>query len=152
TQEVGRELFQQQGMALIIGRYEGLGERVRQHLVSVEVSIGDYVLTGGELPALVLIDAITRLLPGVLGDPDAPLKDSHAKGLLEHPHYTRPADFRGWGVPDVLRSGNHALVDRWRREQSLRRTWERRAELLDTAELSEEDRIFLEELNVKRKT
>ena len=152
TQEVARELVQQPRLALIAGRYEGLDERIRQHLVSDEISIGDYVLTGGELPALVLIDAITRLLPGVLGDPDAPLKDSHAKGLLEHPHYTRPADFRGWGVPDVLRSGNHALVDRWRREQSLRRTWERRAELLDTAELSEEDRIFLEELNVKRKT
>ncbi|MBC8497332.1 MAG: tRNA (guanosine(37)-N1)-methyltransferase TrmD [Chloroflexi bacterium] len=152
TQEVARELVQQPRLALIAGRYEGLDERIRQHLVSDEISIGDYVLTGGELPALVLIDAITRLLPGVLGDPDAPQKDSHAKGLLEHPHYTRPADFRGWGVPDVLRSGDHARVDRWRREQSLQRTWERRPELLETAELSEEDRDFLETLNVERET
>jgi len=152
TQEVARELVRQPRLALIAGRYEGLDERIRQHLVSDEISIGDYVLTGGELPALVLIDAITRLLPGVLGDPDAPQKDSHAKGLLEHPHYTRPADFRGLGVPDVLRSGDHARIERWRREQSIQRTWERRPELLDTAELTEEERKFLETLNVERET
>ncbi len=152
TQEIARELAALPRIALIAGRYEGLDERVRQHLVSDEISIGDYVLTGGEIPALVLIDAVTRLLPGVLGDPDAPQKDSHAEGLLEHPHYTRPAEFRGWGVPDVLRSGDHARVDRWRREQSLRRTWERRPELLDRATLSDEDHDFLGTLNVERET
>ncbi len=152
TQEIAHELAAQPRLALIAGRYEGLDERVRQHLVTDEISIGDYVLTGGEIPALVLIDAVTRLLPGVLGDPNAPQKDSHAEGLLEHPHYTRPAEFRGWGVPDVLRSGDHARVDRWRREQSLRRTWERRPDLLKTAELSDEDREYLETLNVERET
>ncbi|MBU0511909.1 MAG: tRNA (guanosine(37)-N1)-methyltransferase TrmD [Chloroflexi bacterium] len=146
TQSVARELAQQPRLALLAGRYEGVDERVRQHLVSDEISIGDYVLTGGELPALVLIDALTRLLPGVLGDSLAPVKDSHAAGLLEHPHYTRPAEFRGWQVPEVLRSGNHALVDRWRREQSIRRTWERRPDLLAEAEFSDADREFLARL------
>lgn len=151
TQEVARQLSEEPRLALIAGRYEGLDERVRQHLVTDEISIGDYVLTGGELPAMVLIDAITRLLPGVLGDADAPMKDSHAAGLLEHPHYTRPAEFRGWGVPDVLRSGNHALIDKWRHEESLRRTLERRPELLEIAKLSEADRKFLEILFQDRK-
>lgn len=146
TQEVARELSNHPHLALIAGRYEGLDERVRQYLVTDEISIGDYVLTGGELPALVLIDAVTRLLPGVLGDAEAPMKDSHAEGLLEHPHYTRPAEFRGWCVPDILRSGNHALVDQWRRQESLRRTLERRPDLLETAKLSEVDKIFLEKL------
>jgi tRNA (guanine37-N1)-methyltransferase len=143
TQAIARELAQHPHIALLAGRYEGLDERVRQHLVSDEISIGDYVLTGGELPALVLIDAISRLLPGVLGDPEGAEKDSHAAGLLEHPHYTRPGEFRGWSVPDVLRSGNHALVDRWRREQSLKRTWERRPEMLETVELDKKDREYL---------
>lgn len=133
-------------LALLCGRYEGVDERVRQHLVTDEISIGDYVLTGGELPALVLIDAITRLIPDVLGDPDAVWKDSHASGLLEHPHYTRPADFRGWRVPEVLLSGNHARIARWRREQALRRTWQRRPDLLDNAPLSDEDREVLAKL------
>jgi tRNA (guanine37-N1)-methyltransferase len=115
-------------------------------LVTDEISIGDYVLTGGELPALVVIDAITRLIPGVLGDPKGPWQDSYASGLLEHPHYTRPATYRGWKVPEVLLSGDHARIDRWRREQALRRTWERRPELLDVAELTGEDRMFLREL------
>jgi tRNA (guanine37-N1)-methyltransferase len=146
NQYVARELSQQTRLALLAGRYEGIDERVRQHLVADEISIGDYVLTGGELPALILIDAITRLIPGVLGDAEAPNKDSHADGLLEHPHYTRPSEFRGWGVPEVLRSGNHALIDRWRREQSLRRTWERRPELLESTDLTEDDRKFLAQL------
>ena len=146
TQEMAHELAAQPRLAMIAGRYEGLDERVRQHLVADEISIGDYVLTGGEIPALVLIDAVTRLLPGVLGDPDAPQKDSHAESLLEHPHYTRPAEFRGWGVPDVLRSGDHARVNRWRREQSLRRTWERRPELLKEASLTAEERAYLAHL------
>ncbi len=119
---------------------------MREHLITEEISIGDYVLTGGELPALVLIDILTRLIPGVLGDPQAAEKDSHASGLLEHPHYTRPEDYRGWKVPEVLRSGHHAKIDRWRRNQSLRRTLERRAELLTDFELSEEDIAFLDQL------
>ena len=145
SQAVAHELAAYPRIALIAGRYEGLDERVRQHLVTDEISIGDYVLTGGELPALVLIDAITRLLPDVLGDPDAPQKDSHAEGLLEHPHYTRPAEFRGWDVPDVLRSGDHARVNRWRREQSLLRTLQRRPDMLESATLTDEDRKFLKD-------
>ncbi len=143
TQAVARELAQQPRLALLCGRYEGVDERVRQHLVTDEISIGDYVLTGGELAALVVMDAVTRLLPGVLGDPDAPAKDSHAAGLLEHPHYTRPPVFRGWEVPEVLRSGDHARIARWRREQSLRRTWERRPDLLAHADLTDEERALL---------
>jgi tRNA (guanine37-N1)-methyltransferase len=115
-------------------------------LVSDEISIGDYVLTGGELPALVLIDVLTRLIPGVLGDPQAAANDSHASGLLEYPHYTRPEEFRGWKVPEILRSGHHALIDRWRREHAIQRTKERRPELLDDLELTEDDREFLDRL------
>jgi len=139
TQKIAREFSGEPRIAFLAGRYEGIDERVRQKLVADEISIGDYVLTGGELPALVLIDAITRLIPGALGDIDAPMKDSHASGLLEHPHYTRPAEFRGWEVPEILRSGNHARIERWRREQSLRRTWERRPELLEGGNLTEEE-------------
>ena len=146
TQSLARELSQQPRLAFLAGRYEGLDERVRRHLVTDEISIGDYVLTGGELPALVMIDAITRLLPGALGDAEAPQKDSHAAGLLEHPHYTRPANFRGWEVPEILRSGNHALIAQWRHQESLRRTWERRPKLLQNADLSEEDWAFIHAL------
>ena len=146
TQAVAGELVEHERLALICGRYEGVDERVRQGLVSDEISIGDYVLTGGELPALALIDALTRLLPGALGDPKGAASDSHATGLLEHPHYTRPAEFRGWEVPEILRSGDHGRIARWRREESLRRTWERRPDLLERAELTEEDRVFLEGL------
>ena len=134
-------------LALLCGRYEGVDERVRQHLVSDEISIGDYVLTGGELAALVLIDAVVRLIPGVLGDPSGAIDDSHASGLIEYPHYTRPAVFRDWNVPDVLLSGDHARIDRWRREQALLRTWQRRPDLFETAILSEEDREFLASLH-----
>jgi len=147
NQRLAQELAQLPHLALISGRYEGVDERVRQHLISAEISIGDYVLTGGELPALILIDAISRLLPGVLGDPQGASKDSHAKGLLEYPHYTRPAEFRGWQVPEILVSGDHARVARWRREQSLLRTLKRRPDLLETAELDEQDRIFLHSLH-----
>lgn len=146
TQQVAQELAVQPRLALISGRYEGLDERVREHLVSDEISIGDYVLTGGELPALILIDAVARLLPGVLGDPDGAQKDSYASGLLEHPHYTRPPEFRGWAVPEVLLSGDHARIERWRREQSLLRTWQRRPDLLAELPLSKSDLIFLESL------
>jgi tRNA (guanine37-N1)-methyltransferase len=145
-QTTAYEFSQQPQLALLSGRYEGVDERVRQHLVSDEISIGDYVLSGGELPSLVLIDAIVRLLPGALGDPKGALDDSHASGLLEYPHYTRPADFRGWGVPEILTSGDHARIARWRREQALLRTYLRRPDLLTKAELSDADRLFLEKI------
>ena len=147
NQKLAVELSQQSRLALICGRYEGIDERVREHLVTDEVSIGDYVLTGGELPALLLIDAITRLLPGALGDPDGAWDDSHASGLLEYPHYTRPAEFRDWTVPEVLLSGDHARIARWRREQALLRTWQRRPDLLSTAQLTESDQKFLSKLD-----
>jgi tRNA (guanine37-N1)-methyltransferase len=147
TQALAGELSQQPHLALICGRYEGIDERIRQYLVKDEISIGDYVLTGGELPALVLIDTVTRLLPGALGDPDGAWDDSHASGLLEYPHYTRPAEFRGWRVPEVLLSGDHARLARWRREQALLRTWRRRPDLLSTAPLSAADREFLARLD-----
>jgi tRNA (guanine37-N1)-methyltransferase len=146
TQELAQELAALPQLALIAGHYEGIDERVREHLVTREISIGDYVLTGGELPALVLIDVLTRLQPGVLGDPDAAVNDSHASGLLEYPHYTRPDIFRDWEVPEILKSGHHARINRWRRNQAIKRTLERRPELLDEVELSQEDQDYLEEL------
>jgi len=147
TQRVAEELAGKPHLALLSGRYEGIDERVRQYLVPDEISIGDFVLTGGELPALVVIDAVGRLLPGALGDPQGAAQDSYATGLLEYPHYTRPPEFRGWGVPEVLLSGDHGRIARWRREQSLLRTWQRRPDLLEAAELSEEDRKFLATLS-----
>lgn len=146
TQQVARELCAEERLVLICGHYEGVDERVRQHLVTDEISIGDYVLTGGELPAMIVVDAVTRLLPGALGDPAGAEADSYATGLLEHPHYTRPYDFRGWRVPEILLSGHHGEVERWRRREALRRTWERRSDLLDQAGLTEEDLAFLETL------
>ena len=143
-------LAQQPRLAVIAGHYEGIDERVREHLVTDEISIGDYVLTGGELPALVLIDVLTRLIPGVLGDPLAAAKDSHASGLLEYPHYTRPETFRGWQVPEILRSGHHARIERWRREQALKRTLERRPDLLESFDLTPEDEEFLDSLSQGR--
>lgn len=145
NQEIAQELSQLEHLALLCGRYEGVDERVRQHLVTDEISIGDYVLTGGELPALVLIDAVARLLPGALGDPDGARDDSHATGLLEHPHFTRPPEFRGWEVPAILRSGDHARIERWRRQQALRRTARRRPDMLAKLDLSEEDQGLLAE-------
>ena len=146
TQAVARELATQPQIALICGRYEGVDERIRQHLATDEISVGDYVLTGGELPALLVIDAVARLLPGALGDPNGAEDDSHSSGLLEYPHYTRPPEFRGWAVPEVLLSGDHARIDKWRREQSLLRTRARRPDLLGNAELDQKDREFLESL------
>jgi tRNA (guanine37-N1)-methyltransferase len=139
-------------LAFLCGRYEGFDERVRTHLVTDEISIGDYVLTGGELAALVIIDAVTRLVPGVLGDPGGAWDDSHASGLLEYPHYTRPPEFRGLHVPEELLSGDHARIARWRREQSLLRTWLRRPDLLAKAPLTKTDRIFLEKLQTESET
>jgi tRNA (guanine37-N1)-methyltransferase len=149
TQQVALELSRHERLALICGRYEGVDERVRAHLVTDEISIGDYVLSGGELAAMVIVDAVTRLLPDALGDPAATLYDSHSSGLLEHPHYTRPAVFRGWPVPEILLSGHHANLTRWRREASLRRTWERRPDLLQKAPLSEADRAYVEALQAE---
>jgi tRNA (guanine37-N1)-methyltransferase len=146
TQAVAQELSAHERILLICGRYEGVDERVRQHLATDAISIGDYVLSGGELPAMILVEAVARLLPGVLGDPLGAQQDSFAMGLLEYPHYTRPAEFRGLAVPEVLLSGNHAEIARWRRREALRRTWQRRPDLLDRVALSESDRRFLSEL------
>ena len=147
TQSVAQELVQHPRLALLCGRYEGIDERIRTNLVTDEISIGDYVLTGGELPALILIDAIARLIPDVLGDPDGASDDSHATGLLEYPHYTRPPEFRGLTVPDVLLSGDHAKIAKWRREQSLLRTIAKRPDLIEKAELTKEDRKFIDRLD-----
>jgi len=146
NQAIAQELSQHPHIVLICGRYEGVDERIRKHLVTDEISIGDYVLTGGELPALILIDAISRLLPDVLGDPTGAEDDSHAMGLLEYPHYTRPPEFRGWKAPDVLLSGDHAKIDKWRREQALLRTFNKRPDMLEKAELTKEDLKFLDKL------
>lgn len=143
TQKVAQELSQQPWLVLLCGRYEGVDERVRQHLVTDEISIGDFVLTGGELAAMILVDAVTRLLPDVLGAEDAAVTDSFATGLLEGPHYTKPETFRSWSVPAVVRSGHAANLARWRRQEALRRTWQRRPDLLLTANLSQADKQFL---------
>lgn len=145
TQSVAKELAGYPRVALICGHYEGVDERVREHLATDEISIGDYVLTGGELPAMVIVDAVTRLIPGVL-DAESLLHESHANGLLEYPQYTRPAEFRGWRVPEVLLSGNHAQIALWRRRESLRRTFLRRPDLLAKATLTEQDKAYLREL------
>ncbi len=143
THAVATELAAEPWLLFLCGRYEGVDERVRRHLVDDEISIGDFVLTGGELAALVVIDALARHIPGVLGDEHAAQRDSYADGLLEGPHYTRPERFRGWAVPPVLRSGHAGNIARWRREQALRLTWQRRPELLLAAELDEDDKRFL---------
>jgi tRNA (guanine37-N1)-methyltransferase len=146
NQAIAKELSAHPHIALLCGRYEGIDERIREHLVTDEISIGDYVLTGGEIPALILIDAISRLLPNVLGDPTGAEDDSHAMGLLEYPHYTRPPEFRGWQAPEVLLSGDHAKIDKWRRQQALERTFRKRPDMLEKAELSKEDLKFIEGL------
>src|SRR5574339_435013 len=150
TQRVAEELAHHERIALLCGRYEGVDERISEHLVTDEISVGDYVLTGGELPALLIIDAVARLLPGVLGDPTGAEDDSHAMGLLEYPHYTRPPEFRGWQVPDILLSGDHAKIDKWRREQALARTLHKRPDMLEEADLSEADKKFIENLKSKK--
>jgi tRNA (guanine37-N1)-methyltransferase len=144
TDALARELSREPRLALVCGRYEGVDERVRS-VVDREVSIGDYVVTGGELPALVLIDAVVRLLPGAISEA-SPAGDSFADGLLEHPQYTRPEEFNGMEVPPILLSGHHGEVDRWRRREALRRTLERRPDLLDDADLTADDRSILDEL------
>jgi tRNA (guanine37-N1)-methyltransferase len=146
SQKVAQELSQHQHLILICGHYEGVDERVSEHLATDKISIGDYVLSGGELAAMVVIDAVFRLVPGVLGSEASPLDDSHVGGLLEYPQYTRPAEYRGWAVPEVLLSGDHGQVDSWRREQAIRRTYKNRPELLDKAELSPEEKRLVERL------
>ena len=142
-QKAAAEIAAYEEVVLLCGHYEGVDERVREHLAADELSIGDYVLSGGELAAMVVADAAVRQIPGVLGSEESAVNESHAAGLLEYPQYTRPQNFRGWEVPEILVSGNHAEVARWRREQSLRRTARRRPELLERAALSEKEREFL---------
>jgi len=151
TQPIAQEFARLPRLALLCGRYEGVDERIREHLASDEISIGDYVLTGGELPAMILIDAVTRLLPGVLGDPDGAMDDSHASGLLEYPHYTRPPEYRGWKVPEILVSGDHAKIARWRRDQALMRTHKRRPDMLADFPLSKTDKEYLSKFNEEEK-
>jgi len=144
------ELSRHPGLVLVCGRYEGIDERVREAVVDEEISIGDYVLMGGEMPALVLMESVSRQLAGVLGNPDSAENESFVSGILDYPHYTRPAEFRGMKVPDTLLSGNHGAVERWRRQAALRRTMERRPDLMDRATLDEEDRNYLE--SIKKNT
>jgi tRNA (guanine37-N1)-methyltransferase len=146
TQRVAEDLTRHERIALLCGRYEGVDERIREHLVTDEISVGDYVLTGGELPALLLIDAVSRLIPGVLGDPTGAEDDSHSMGLLEYPHYTRPPEFRGWKAPEILLSGDHAKIEKWRREQALQRTLRKRPDMIEKADLSEAEKKFIEGL------
>jgi tRNA (guanine37-N1)-methyltransferase len=143
---IALELSRLDRFVLLCGHYEGFDERVRALVVTDEISIGDYVLTGGELAAMVIVDAVVRQIPGVLGAEGGAERESHADGLLEGAHYTRPVEFRGLGVPDVLKSGNHGAIAQWRREQALRRTWQHRPDLLRVAPLSEDDQYFLAQL------
>jgi tRNA (guanine37-N1)-methyltransferase len=152
SQKIALELSQEDHLVFICGHYEGVDERVREHLATDEISIGDYVLTGGEIPAMVVIDAVIRLIPGVLGSEESARDDSHTDGLLEYPQYTRPEEYRGWHVPEVLLSGNHGEIARWRREQIILRTLERRPELLDKANLGLEDKKIVERLKAPMKS
>jgi tRNA (guanine37-N1)-methyltransferase len=146
-QNIVRELAGREWLMIVCGHYEGVDERIREHLVDDEISVGDYVLTGGELPALVILDAVTRLQPNVLGSEESAVEESFSEeGLLEYPHYTRPSDFRGWSVPEILLSGNHGEIARWRRIESLKRTLKRRPDLLQSAKLSADDMRILAEL------
>jgi tRNA (guanine37-N1)-methyltransferase len=148
TQQIAHELAREPRLTLICGHYEGIDERVLQHLVTDEISIGDYVLTGGELAAMVVVDATSRLIPGVLGGEESTLEESHSNNLLEYPHYTRPPEFRGWRVPDILLSGHHANIARWRRKEAIRRTRERRPDLFAKLDLSsKQDQKILKELD-----
>lgn len=152
TQKKAEELAKHSHLIILCGHYEGYDERIRQHLATEEISIGDFVLTGGELPAMIIIDSVSRLIPGVLGNRSSAVTDSFSTGLLEYPHYTRPAEYRGMKVPDILLSGHHANVEKWRRQQSLERTWTRRPDLLESAPLTDEDRVFLRMLDQKKRS
>jgi tRNA (guanine37-N1)-methyltransferase len=152
NQKKAEELANCDHLIFVCGHYEGYDERIREHVVTDEISIGDFVLTGGELGAMVIIDSVVRLLPSVLGNEQSHLKDSFSTGLLEHPHYTRPADFRGMKVPDVLLSGNHRLIDEWRSKESLRRTYLRRPDLLENFTLDENQEKWLKEFKNGKKS
>jgi tRNA (guanine37-N1)-methyltransferase len=144
-QKKAEELAGENHLIFICGHYEGYDERIREHIVTDEISIGDFVLTGGELGAMVVIDSVVRLLPGVLGNEQSHIKDSFSTGLLEHPHYTRPADFKGMKVPEVLTSGNHRFIEEWRAKESLKRTYLRRPDLLKGYQLTEQQKEWIEE-------
>ena len=148
--QIAQELSNQQNLVLVCGHYEGVDERVREHLVTDEISIGEYVITGGELAAMVVVDAVVRLLPGALGSEQAASEDSYAKGFLEYPQYTRPRVYRGWEVPEVLLSGNHQEIARWRREQAVERTLLRRPDLLAKASLSKEERELADRIKARK--
>lgn len=148
NQQVATRLAEEKQIILICGRYEGVDERIREHLACREISIGDYVLTGGELSALVVIDVVARLIPGVLGNDESITTESFSQGFLEYPQYTRPAEYKGWRVPDVLVSGNHAEIERWQKTESLKRTWQRRPDLLQKLNLSAEDKKNLEKIQL----
>ncbi|MGF9916425.1 tRNA (guanosine(37)-N1)-methyltransferase TrmD [Paenibacillus ehimensis] len=152
SQKKAEELAAERHLIFICGHYEGYDERIREHLVTDELSIGDYVLTGGELPAMVVIDSVVRLLPGVLGNETSAVTDSFSTGLLEYPHYTRPANFRGWEVPEVLISGHHGNIEEWRRKQSLERTWRKRPDLLEGIELTPKERRWLDEWEAQERS
>lgn len=145
-QKMAEEFAQEEHLIFICGHYEGYDERIREFLVTDEVSIGDYILTGGEIGAMAMMDSVIRLLPGALGNADSAVTDSFSTGLLEHPHYTRPAQFRDMDVPEVLLNGNHKLIEEWRERESLRRTWERRPDLLDNYTLSDQQQKWLDEI------
>ncbi len=147
-QKKAKELAQEEWLVIICGRYEGVDERIRA-IVDDEISLGDYVLTGGELPTLVIVDAVVRLLPGVLGREDSPKRDSFFEGILDHPHYTRPREFRGMKVPEVLLSGDHERIRLWQRKEALKKTLKRRPELLESAKLSAEDEMILRQLRLE---
>ena len=146
SQEMALNLSRRACLMLICGHYEGVDERIAEHLATEAISIGDYVLSGGEVAAMVVADAVVRLIPGVLGSPESPIEESHTMGLLEYPQYTRPEEYRGWAVPDVLLSGNHALIAKWRREQSIARTAKQRPDMLENASLTVKEREFIKQL------
>lgn len=150
TQQKAEELSKEQHLIFICGHYEGYDERIREALITDEISIGDFVLTGGEIASMAVVDSVVRLLPNVLGNEESSVQDSFSTGLLEHPHYTRPASFQGMEVPEVLLSGNHANIEKWREEQSILRTYKRRPDLLETANLSENQKKFVDTLNDKK--
>jgi tRNA (guanine37-N1)-methyltransferase len=149
NQKIAAQLAEKKQIIIICGRYEGVDERIRKHLVDREISIGDYILTGGELAALILIDAVSRLIPDVLGNPESTLDESFSHNLLEYPQYTRPAEYKGWMVPDVLLSGNHAEIELWHKRESLKRTYQRRPDLLKKIKLSTEDKKNLEKIKLE---
>jgi tRNA (guanine37-N1)-methyltransferase len=146
SQDIAFELSMRKHLMLICGHYEGVDERIAEHLATDAISIGDYVLSGGEVPAMVVADAVARLIPGALGSPQSPMDESHSTGLLEYPQFTRPPAFRGWEVPEVLLSGNHAEISKWRRRQAIAKTFRRRPDMLDKMDLSSREQDYLRQL------